>query len=114
MPKYQVILYSDIQLPDDEFLRYVKIATHKVPFKVVSAQNLEGIREEVWHCSGCGHEEVPVVNGTFCDGVVAEPPDYVKSWVEINLGTTVDDFKPVRIPGFPFAEVTADDFKDLL
>lgn len=74
MPKYQIILESDIQLSDDDFLYYSRsfLSTGLHSFKVVSAQNLEGIREEVWHCGGCGHEEVPVVNGTFCDGITAD------------------------------------------
>lgn len=47
MPKYQIILSSDDQVPDDEFLAYVKKRTHP-QFKVLSAINLEGIRPETY------------------------------------------------------------------
>ena len=52
MPKYQIILSSAEQLTDQEFEEWFKecYATCKplIIFQLISAQNLEGIREELW------------------------------------------------------------------
>ncbi len=55
MPKYQIILSSNQQIPDDEFTNLVdtiliNTAHHhpQLDFKLIEARNLEGIREELW------------------------------------------------------------------
>ena len=55
MPKYQIILSSNEQLTDQEFQKYLEDLIDKQPstfnttrFIIESAQNLEGIREELW------------------------------------------------------------------
>ena len=49
MPRYQIILESEEQLTDQEFQEWVEIyfAANQA-FKLIYAQNLEGIRKELW------------------------------------------------------------------
>lgn len=46
MPKYQIILESNEQIPSDEFADWVRPKIEPV-FKILEARNLQGIRPEV-------------------------------------------------------------------
>lgn len=48
MPKYQIIFQSKAHMPDDELFRFAEELVFGTSFEVISALNLEGIREEVW------------------------------------------------------------------
>jgi hypothetical protein len=53
MPKYQIILSSDEQIPSDEFEAYIKEIfrdddPEPMTFTVLEARNLQGIKTEVW------------------------------------------------------------------
>lgn len=50
VPKYQLILESPEQIPDDEFREHAKdmLALSGVGFTILEARNLEGIKDKVW------------------------------------------------------------------
>ncbi len=103
-----MILHSNSQYPDDEFLAWAKLMVSSAPFEVVSAQNLEGIQERVYthvnqnpDSSGCG----ALISERIFPKNYAVPVHFTKEEIAEYRGK----FKlPENADAFPGAETTDD------